>query len=653
MRDVPVVVAPVSAGLALLAVALAAIEPTGRSVPTAALAPVVLTWAALAIPVARRAPSPTVGALMALVAFNLGLTIAKETGWDVLAAHPAEWDTYSWTAAVFNESAWFLAVSIMLLVLYFPDGRLPSRRLRVVPAALLTAAFVHEVWGATADNPLRPPLDGFEHPFPDAAWWIGIPGIVAFVVLLGGILLCVAAMVFRFRRADSKLRQQIKWLALTGFGVPAFFIVCMIEVYGFGGPSYASIAIGIAAIVGMPMAVSIAMLRHDLYDIDRAISTAVTYTLATGVLFVVFVVTAITAGVLVGGSSALAAAAATGISALAMAPLRRAVQRRVDRRFYPLRDAAREAIRTLEQRTHTGEARPERLEAELRTALRDPALRVAYHLPGRTGFVDGLGMTVEAADAVPITMDGTTIGAIIPGAAAVSPSLLREVAHEAATLVEVVRLRAELTAAVREVEASRSRLVQVGDEERRKLERDLHDGAQQRLVALGMSLRLAQRHLADRAIDMHALIDQTVAELGTAVAELRQIAHGLRPSRLDDGLPNALQALSRGFPVPIQLEVAPVRIPDHVATTIYFVASEALANAVKYASASQIDVRVAECTEGVEVSVSDDGAGGAVIRHGSGLAGLRDRVAALGGSFTIDTAAGRGTTVHAVLPCAS
>jgi signal transduction histidine kinase len=251
-------------------------------------------------------------------------------------------------------------------------------------------------------------------------------------------------------------------------------------------------------------------------------------------------------------------------------------------------------------------------------------------------------------------MGGTEVGALVPSSNAHSTGLLRDVANASGTLVEIVRLRVELTAAVRELEGSRARLVHVGDQERRRLERDLHDGAQQRLVSLGMSLRLAQRHLGDGQVDVDAVIDQSVAELGTAVAELRQIAHGLRPSRLDGGLLSALFSLSHSLPVPVELDVSPVTdMPEPILTTVYFVASEALANAVKHASATRIGIRVAQDGREVEVSVRDDGVGGAVLRHGSGLAGLRDRVGALGGSFSLDSTPGGGTVVEAVLPCAS
>jgi signal transduction histidine kinase len=203
------------------------------------------------------------------------------------------------------------------------------------------------------------------------------------------------------------------------------------------------------------------------------------------------------------------------------------------------------------------------------------------------------------------------------------------------------------------VKSSRARLLHAGYEERRRLERDLHDGAQQRLVSLGMSLRLAQRHLGDGSVDVDALLDESVASLGIAVAELRQIAHGLRPSSLDDGLAPALSSLAAKVPIPVSLDVCADALPDDVATTAYFVASEAMTNAVKHARPASIELRVVRSDGTVTVQIRDDGRGGAAVRAGAGLAGIADRVAAAGGWLSLDSPAGRGTLVQAVLPCAS
>jgi signal transduction histidine kinase len=271
-------------------------------------------------------------------------------------------------------------------------------------------------------------------------------------------------------------------------------------------------------------------------------------------------------------------------------------------------------------------------------------------VPGEAGFIDVRGSLVPDNGLTPVTLGDVQIG-VLTASAETPPAVLRETAAAAAGLVEVIRLRAELARALREVEASRLRLVQVGDSERRRLERDLHDGAQQRLVALGMSLRLAQRHPAD--VDVESVMDQAVAELATAVAELRQIAHGLRPTSLDDGLHAALAALTSKLPVPVVLDVQPAEIEEQLATTAYFVAAEAITNAAKYARASTIQVRVTQSGSEVSVRVQDDGIGGAKARNGSGLAGLADRVAALGGSLMLRSPAGAGTTLEAVLPCES
>jgi signal transduction histidine kinase len=209
------------------------------------------------------------------------------------------------------------------------------------------------------------------------------------------------------------------------------------------------------------------------------------------------------------------------------------------------------------------------------------------------------------------------------------------------------------------VAESRARLLQAGYRERRRLERDLHDGAQQRLVSLGMSIRIAQRHLSDEGAGARAeidgLLDQAVAELGTAVAELRAIAQGLRPLDLDSGLGPAIRSLTTALPIPVRLDVLDEDVPDEVATTAYYVASEALANVVKHADAENIDVCVIRRDGHVVVRVSDDGRGGAVARPGSGLAGLVDRVAAAGGRFSVGQGVGTdtatGTMIEAVLPC--
>ncbi|MFT4108597.1 sensor histidine kinase, partial [Propionicimonas sp.] len=299
-----------------------------------------------------------------------------------------------------------------------------------------------------------------------------------------------------------------------------------------------------------------------------------------------------------------------------------------------------------------GSADPEQVQDALRTALRDPGLVVAYRAldGGALLDLDGRGV-VEAETSVPVRVRGEEIGAIVPSAVRVKrPSAA--IARAAAGLVDAARMRAELRRATAEVEASRERILRAGDEERRRLERDLHDGAQQRLVALGMRLRVLQRTSAPDA-ETAATLDKAVAELGTAVAELRQLAHGVRPSALDDGLAAALADLTRLAPAAIHLDVEAAELPDLVATTAYFVVSEAVTNALRHAGATRIQVRVHHREGMLRVRVDDDGIGGAAPKPAGGLTGIADRVDALGGRMRVTSIASRGTTVEARIPCGS
>jgi signal transduction histidine kinase len=465
-------------------------------------------------------------------------------------------------------------------------------------------------------------------------------------------LAAAASLIVRYRRAAGRQRAQLKWLSLAGFAAVVYPVACVIEIGITGKTDNVAVLLGLFALVAMPVSVALAMLRHDLYDVDRVLADTISYVVVVVVLVATYAVTALTLGLLVGRDSPGAAAGATAVCALLLAPLRVRLRRLVDNRLFPPRRAALQAIEDLQHRVHTEGAQPEELESVLRVALRDPLLRVGMLVPGSSGFVDASGLPVPDSGLVPVTLGGVQIG-VLSGSEGTGPGVLRVVASACASLVEVTRLRAELAGALREVEASRSRLIQVGDAERRRLERDLHDGAQQRLVSLGMALRVAQRRLPQGGVDVDELLDQGVAELATAIAELRQIAHGLRPTSLDDGLHAALSALTGKLPITVHLDVAPEQLDDDVTTTAYFIAAEAITNAAKYANASSVRVRVAQSGTDVEVTVQDDGVGGAAPHAGSGLAGLADRVAAIGGSLLMTSPAGAGTTIEAVLPCGS
>ncbi len=216
------------------------------------------------------------------------------------------------------------------------------------------------------------------------------------------------------------------------------------------------------------------------------------------------------------------------------------------------------------------------------------------------------------------------------------------------------QLNAELQAKVEELRASRARIVEAGYEERRRVERDLHDGAQQRLVALTMSLRLVRGKIGSEPAAASELLDEAMAELGEATRELRELARGIHPAVLSDrGLDAALSGLAERAPLPVEiLETPHERLPTAVESAGYFVVAEALTNVARYAAAGGATVRVARSDGAVEVEVSDDGVGGADPAAGTGLRGLEDRVAALDGELRLHSPPGGGTTVTARIPCA-
>jgi signal transduction histidine kinase len=202
-----------------------------------------------------------------------------------------------------------------------------------------------------------------------------------------------------------------------------------------------------------------------------------------------------------------------------------------------------------------------------------------------------------------------------------------------------------------EVRASRARIVEAGDAARRRLERNLHDGAQQRLVSLSLALRLAQAKLASDPEAAGKVLDSAREELSLALDELRELARGIHPAILTDrGLAAALEALATRSPVPVEIDVGVDGLPETIEAAAYYVVAESLANVVKYAQATNVSVRIAQNDEHLAVEVADDGVGGADPAAGTGLRGLADRVEALDGSLAVESAPGEGTIVRAELP---
>jgi len=243
---------------------------------------------------------------------------------------------------------------------------------------------------------------------------------------------------------------------------------------------------------------------------------------------------------------------------------------------------------------------------------------------------------------------------IVPAEADEVVMIVRDFTERHQAEEELERLQVELRRRLDELQASRARIVAVADEERRRLERNLHDGAQQRLVSVSLTVRLAQARLDNDAAAAGELLQAASDELSTALEELRELARGIHPAVLTDrGLGPALESLVTRTPVPVEVE-APLdeRLPEPVEAAAYYVVSEALTNVAKYADASQAAVRVSRSDGLAIVEVEDNGVGGADPSRGSGLRGLADRVEALAGRLAVDSEPGRGTRIRAEIPCA-
>jgi signal transduction histidine kinase len=300
------------------------------------------------------------------------------------------------------------------------------------------------------------------------------------------------------------------------------------------------------------------------------------------------------------------------------------------------------------------------LQGVLAKALGDPSLVVAYRLPESLGYADADGRSVlvppVAADrsSAAVESDGTEIATLVYDASLDDdPELVEAVRAAAGMALENERLHAEAASRLAEVQASRERIVAASDAERRRLERNLHDGAQQRLVALSLQLRLLQGRVGDDP-SAQALVSTASSELAQSLKELRELARGIHPAVLNHGLEAALDSLAARSPVPTRVDYeGDGPLPEPVELAAYFVASEALTNVAKYARATSASVRFARTRSRAVIEIADDGVGGADEARGSGLRGLADRVEALDGRLRVVSPPGAGTVVSAELPCGS
>ena len=302
-----------------------------------------------------------------------------------------------------------------------------------------------------------------------------------------------------------------------------------------------------------------------------------------------------------------------------------------------------------------------RLRKALARRLGDPSLQIAYFRPERGDYVDERGH--------PMNLRGVGSGRAVtllesagePIAALVhdeflrhDPEIVEAVAAAARLAISNERLRVEVRAQLEEVRASRARIVEAGDAGRRRVERNLHDGAQQRLVTLSLAVGMLRERLDhDGDPGILAQLDAISEEVRETIEDLRELGRGIHPSILaEEGLSAGVESLAERSPVPVSIEGPPIdRLPEPVEVAAYFVVAEALTNVAKYSHAKHVTVRISHRGRLLEVDVVDDGVGGADPTGGSGLRGLEDRVAAIGGELRLESRAGAGTRVHAEIPC--
>ena len=563
-------------------------------------------------------------------------------------------------AVLYSDASWPLFfVGVTAIAYLFPDGHLPSPRWRPIATVgalsfscmILMTPFNRDSFSA--------PFEEISSPLPTLPEAIYTP--LASVFLLGmavTLIGAVFALRSRFRHSDGIERLQIKWLALAAISMPLTLVGCMVEGLISGDVGWVTF-LGITVVqVVVPVAIGVAVLRYRLYEIDRLISLTLTYVVLTILLALGFAAIVLAAGVALGGGSTLATAAATLVVVVAFRPLRDRIQDKVDHRFNPDRYEGLHQVDQFLTELRLGQVEPEDTGKVLAGALQDPTLQLFFWLPDENCHADAGGHLVSElpespAGRTPLRRGDLRLGTLFHDEVLFDrPGLLEDVILKAGMAIEIARLRVEVRRQLSEVQQSRARILAAADEERKRLERDLHDGAQQRLVAIGLELRHLQHGLGKEDVKISQVLNSVVEGLAQSIEELRELAHGVRPSALDQGLAAALRELAARAPIKTDVEAIPDRFDDQVEAAVYFVASEALTNAVRHAGASRIEMVASRVNGDLILEVSDDGCGGAVSVAGSGLAGLADRVESLDGRLLITSDAGNGTRLVAELPCA-
>jgi signal transduction histidine kinase len=584
--------------------------------------------------------------------------------------------------------------TIAFMFLLFPTGTLPSRRWRPVAAAGFLLAGLTTAGLVVHPRLVRLPAPGgvsLSFPNPLAVHDLGPVLHTVLIGTLNGLsavsvaflAVTFVSLAVRYRAGDRLLRQQHKWLALTAAGFGAGLFIGLLGVAGGLAwlTTVANTAVELIALLAIPVAMTIAILRYRLFDIDVIISRAVVYGLLSAAFTGVYVGIVLGIGTFVGhrGGPVLTIAAAATIAVL-FQPLRRRAQLFANRLVYGKRATPYQALsdftgdmagqldltEAVDRMVSVlaGATGADRAEAWIRvgTDLRPAAIWPHGSPPSTVIALDadgGLPSFDGASHAVDVRHGGELLGALSLQKPRNEPltstedELLRHLASQAGLVLRNAALTAELQATIDELRASRRRLVEAQDAERQRIERNLHDGAQQQLVALNIQLGLLD-DAADNPREVREIAGQLRAGLHAAVDDLRVLARGIYPPLLaDQGLAAAVAAQARRAPLPVLVEADGIgRYRRDAEATAYFCILEALQNVAKYARASQATVALS-CPGGhLEFAVTDDGAGfdTTTPTHGTGLQGMADRLAAVGGTFRIVSTPGRGTTISGALP---
>ncbi len=611
-----------------------------------------VTQVAVGALIVSRHPGHRIGWLFIVDGLFTAVAADAAQGWGLRAAE------HDWPGGPFGEWvalwSWIATGPLgVLLFLWFPDGHLPRRGWQALAWVSVIGAAV-ALPGFAMNPHLGDQFVGGRNPYAVEGAPIDLLLGVGMPLFLGSLVVAIVPLVQRFRRSSGVERLQLRWFAFAS--VCAAVVLPTVAVLWSVVPAVRPLTA--LALMSIPIAAGIAILHYRLYDIDLVINRTVAYATLTVLLAGTYAVATVALGAAVGRHSAWVTAGATLAVAALFRPLRIRIQDAVDRRFNRSRfDAMQQMTRFLDD-LRAGRAAPEDVEPTLRRVLDVDDLEVRLSLPhgGSTVDLSGAPVPDEVTDgrtSWPIRHGGALLGTVVtPAELAERRSLVTKVLEAGSLAVEIARLRVELRHQLDEVEASRTRIVAAADDERRRIERDLHDGAQQRLVSIGLALRHAQHALGSTDTEVTRTLDDAVGEITVTIDELRELARGLRPAALDAGLGAALRDLARRAPLAVEVDADGRRFAPDVETAAYFCACEGLTNAVKHARATKIVLSARRCNGALVVSVADDGVGGAVTDRGSGLTGLSDRVAAHGGTLRIHSNS-TGTTLLAEFPCAS